>query len=307
MNLPPALRALPRFDLGAGGFLLVSARGGRLYGPFLPGSPALDWWPDSPEGWNLGGERVWIAPEALFNYTDPARMVETYRVDPALDPGQWQASRQGRTLRLQMQAALPLTQGRGRLRVAVERAITAMPPRRGPRGTVLRYRQDLRLRLLDGPALPLVPWLIRQVAPGCDMGLSATPGARAAAAFGTPPAVALAPGGSRWQVPFRGPGFFKTLYPRGGTGRGRLVCRRPDGPALIWRPSLAPSADYPETLPGQPDAPGQFAALFYDDGRFGAYGEAELYGHRDATGGRLSVLCLFLCPSQATEISSTPI
>ena len=62
------------------------------------------------------------------------------------------------------------------------------------------------------------------------------------------------------------------------------------GAALLWRPELGVAADYPEALPGRPDTAGQAASIFYDDGRFGAYGEIELYGHGPRPGtGRLVV------------------
>jgi hypothetical protein len=55
-------------------------------------------------------------------------------------------------------------------------------------------------------------------------------------------------------------------------------------------PTLAEPALYPETLPDDATGSGQGAALFRDEGRFGTYGEVELYGHRAGPSrGRLTV------------------
>lgn len=83
-------------------------------------------------------------------------------------------------------------------------------------------------------------------------------------------------------------------------------------------PILAAPDRYPETLPHDPASPGQAAALFHDDGRFGGYGALELCGHIVGPAhGTLVCDTLILTGAesavhatidgQATEISSMPI
>ena len=84
------------------------------------------------------------------------------------------------------------------------------------------------------------------------------------------------------------------------------------------RPHLAAPDCYPETLPHDITSQGQAAASFRDDGRFGRYGELELYGHTDGRA-RGTLVCDTLIAmgaepavrsaiaGQATEISSIPI
>ena len=289
-----AARAPQRLDLGEGGYLIVSAQGGRVYGPFLDGAEALDWVAEAPPGdWNIGGERVWIAPERYLNFTDPERMIETYRVDPGMDPGHWRiAYAGGGALRLEMQTKLELLGGHGAVELNITRDIDVRPARRDGDVLIFAYRQELTLTRLSGSTPGLVPWLVRQVAPGATITLSATTGAMAQTVFGAPPTGALIPEAGNWHVAMAGPGFFKAAYHRDAIGAGRLICRRggDHAVAMVWEPDLAPAASYPESLPDDTAATGQCFSMFYDDGRFGNYGELELYGHLDAAGtGRLAV------------------
>lgn len=86
-----------------GGFtIVVTQRGGRIFGPFAaPEKDGLFW--VSPVfsnadsfsrflasgAWNLGGDRIWIAPEIQFSIADRQRFWETLQTPVAVDPGNW--------------------------------------------------------------------------------------------------------------------------------------------------------------------------------------------------------------------------
>lgn len=85
--------------------LIVSQRGGRIFGPFLgEDSPSLFWLnqalarPDSlaeflkSGHWNLGGERLWIAPEVQYLVRDRTDFWGSIRVPAQMDPGQYHLS-----------------------------------------------------------------------------------------------------------------------------------------------------------------------------------------------------------------------
>jgi hypothetical protein len=268
-----------RIDLGEGAYLIIGPANGRIFGPFVPGMPPIDWIaPDDTIGWNRGGERVWIAPECIFNYSDPTRILETYRVDPKLDPGAWDydASRHILTCH-----ASPQPIGRTEpVELCITRRILPHEGTITDQLTELRYSQLLQVSA-PAEAMPtFVPWLIRQISPGSTVRLSSAMSYRGSAVFGTPPDNAVTPHQGEWKVDFVGPGFFKTSYGRDAIGSGSLSCTR-HNLAILWKPVLVEAKRYPEYLPDRPESAGQFASIFYDEGRFGHYGEMELYGHLD--------------------------
>lgn len=90
-------RLLP---VGDGRVLLVWEGRGRFYGPFDgEDSVGVLWTPSAlasaaayrdfcgDGGWNVGGDRFWIAPEFPFFTKERARFNESYTVQPGVDPG----------------------------------------------------------------------------------------------------------------------------------------------------------------------------------------------------------------------------
>ena len=85
--------------------LIISQRGARILGPFLsPDAESIFWLnqafaqPDSFNTflnsddwgkWNLGGERIWIAPEVQYLVRDRADFWGTVRVPEQMDPGHY--------------------------------------------------------------------------------------------------------------------------------------------------------------------------------------------------------------------------
>lgn len=302
-----------RLGLGQGFYLLATDLGGRVYGPFQRGRDAFGWVPDDLAtcGWNLGGTRLWIAPERHFHYTDTARMLDTYRVDPALEPARWHVAADKESLTLTARLDLPLSDRPGRAGVFARRQITPLSASDLPDGAAAGYRQVVRVEQTDGPTLPLVPWLLTQLAPGATACLQARPGARAATVFGTPPQAAVQSQGSLWRIPFRGQGLYKIACHAGDIGQGQVTCLRgaaADGMvrALLFRPVLASPQSYPESLPQDPAATGQAVSIFYDSGTFGRYAEVEFYGHRTEAGAGVLVLETAVLRAPMSRLADVP-
>jgi hypothetical protein len=93
-------------ELQNGVSIVVSKYGGRIFGPFLPpavvpGGESLFWtnnafaqadsFQDFLESgdWNLGGERIWIAPEIQYNVHDRTDYWNTYNLPGQVDPGRY--------------------------------------------------------------------------------------------------------------------------------------------------------------------------------------------------------------------------
>ncbi len=89
---------LPLHD---GSKVIVMERGARILGPFLPTGESLLWlnpiWKDkisfresiTNNEWNVGGERIWIAPEMQFCIKDRSNLLESYQLPFAMDPGEY--------------------------------------------------------------------------------------------------------------------------------------------------------------------------------------------------------------------------
>ncbi len=118
--------------------LIVSRRGGRVFGPYLSADSESIFWTNSalaaPEtfreflasdDWNLGGERIWIAPEIQYMVKDRTDFWGTIQVPPAIDPGDYSLKQIGpEQCQFSMDCTLPvynLTTGEKQLHV--EKAI----------------------------------------------------------------------------------------------------------------------------------------------------------------------------------------
>ncbi len=82
--------------------ILVTQRGGRIFGPFVDDvSGGLLWtnkaWAQKDSftdflesgHWNLGGDRMWIAPELQYSVTDRKDFFGSFRLQKQMDPGEY--------------------------------------------------------------------------------------------------------------------------------------------------------------------------------------------------------------------------
>lgn len=88
-------------DLGNNAKIIVSAYGGRIFGPFINDGNSMCWVnpcfvsADSfktfyeKKEWNLGGDRIWLAPEMQYNVPDKNDFWGSYTVPNTLDPGEY--------------------------------------------------------------------------------------------------------------------------------------------------------------------------------------------------------------------------
>ncbi|HOV65015.1 MAG TPA: hypothetical protein PLG43_14175 [Spirochaetia bacterium] len=98
-------------EMGQDGKLVVLERGGRIF-PFIAadgGEYRSILWANPAFGdsqsfeallkageWNLGGERLWIAPEMQYAIKDRKRLEESYELPKAMDPGSYRLSEESK-------------------------------------------------------------------------------------------------------------------------------------------------------------------------------------------------------------------
>lgn len=96
-----------RLSIGDDWEIIITEHGGHVFGPFSGSCPeGLFWIPDSvcePDEykslidqkiWNIGGDRVWIAPEIQFNISDRSHFRETLNTPKTIDPGNFGMNRE---------------------------------------------------------------------------------------------------------------------------------------------------------------------------------------------------------------------
>jgi hypothetical protein len=93
--------------------IIIMQLGGRILGPFFNGSKSILWmnpaWSSTSswskfladKKWNIGGERVWIAPEIQFCIQDRSNPAQSYALPEAMDPANYLLTRpQSQTIHL---------------------------------------------------------------------------------------------------------------------------------------------------------------------------------------------------------------
>jgi hypothetical protein len=138
-----------------GSTVLVLPHGGRVIGLFAPGSDRNFYWTNSALGsvdsakaffasdeWqNTGGDRTWLAPEVdLFLPNYPS--LDTYFQPRQLDPGKYEALREGGITKLVNRLTVDLARSKASVELLVTKSV-------GPAPNPLRYERGLSLEGLE--------------------------------------------------------------------------------------------------------------------------------------------------------------
>ncbi len=289
-------------DLGNDFSLIVTQRGGRVFGPFWREGESLTWINPAlasaesfarfrREGqWNMGGERLWIAPEIQYNIKDRADFWGSHHVPAAMDPGQYRLGAGDRSARLSTEMTLQaynLSQGEVRLRVEQSISRLGLLPSMTAEAVIgAHYLRKIELspHPVSGPVSQ--SWVLTQLNAGGELFILGHPDMKAATYFGDPTLQALTPQGKVFRIAITGQRQFKTGYsaasPRGQIG---YINALDDGQSylLVRYFVIHPDGLYAEEIPDQPGANGHAIHVYNDGGQFGANGEMEASG--DAIGG----------------------
>jgi hypothetical protein len=186
-------------QVGARHRIVVSRRGGHILGPFedAGGTSALWLNPKLASAsafaeflrageWNLGGERIWIAPEIQFNIKDRRDFWGSYELPAAMDPGSWAISAGPRSVELSQDLELGChNTASGSKRLTVRRVLRAAenPLRSLSAFEVLMsgvvFAGWHHLALLSevlGDGIMAESWNLAQVRPGGEAIIPCTPG-----------------------------------------------------------------------------------------------------------------------------------
>lgn len=291
--------------LQGGTSIIVSQRGGRVFGPFLsPESESILWLNQAFSSaaslagflasgdWNLGGERIWIAPEIQYNVRDRADFWGSLRVPDQMDPGEHRLDQpepgQCRLRQSLLLEAHNLASGTKQL--YLERVIR-------PVEDPLRYLSDYR-ELAEGvvfagyeqvvtlteerlDAIMSETWNLLQLRPEGLLLIPASPGIEWTDYFAPVDEGHQSVHPHHVCVRITGKRQFKVGYKAAHlTGRLGYYSHLADGRAYLLVRNFYndPSAPYVEEPPHLPGCRGDSVHVYNDSGMFGSFGELECQG-----------------------------
>ncbi|GBF75709.1 hypothetical protein PA598K_04136 [Paenibacillus sp. 598K] len=285
--------------LDGDGWLVALERGGRVIGLYPdPDGPNMLWTHPAlsdraaarrrfveEQGWNLGGERVWLGPELEYCVVSAGEQVE-YVVQRSIDPGAYRLSGTEPSATWQQEGEARLYRSEETARFRLTRTVrpSADPlrlcrARLGSAYSYVGYASEIELSAVGAEReLPLSSWSIVQVPAGGCAYASTYGRARPTDLFAPtgPERLSVDDGSIRFVLD--GQSAHK-LSLRSSQTTGRFgYCRADEGGlySLIVRQAfIDPSSDYLDTPWLAPDDRGHCVQLYNDDGRLGAFGELE--------------------------------
>jgi hypothetical protein len=285
--------------------LVIAQRGGRSLGPFLTPEAASLFWINpafasadafraflDAEDWNLGGERVWIAPEIQYSVRDRSDVWGSMALPPAMDPGTWALAQDGdgawtlaQSLTLE---AHNLARGQKRLHVRRRIAPAADPlralgayPALIEGVTFAGYSQTVTLTEVHTDAIMSESWNLVQLNPGGEVLIPCTPGVEYSDYFEPVDAEHQTLSDTHVRLRITGQRRYKVGYKAAQLfGRLGYVNRRPDGRGVLIVRNFFndPSSPYVEEPAHCEGCRGHAVHVYNDGGMFGGFGELECNG-----------------------------
>jgi hypothetical protein len=292
-------------DLQNGIRVVVSERGGRVFGPFMDDvSPAIFWMPPvftqsdlfhsflTENNWNIGGERIWISPEVQFNLQDRTDW-GSYNLQAQMDPAERRLELTNQN-EVHIQAEMRLEAynlTRGRKKLFLEQVIrpVADPLRKlSSYPTLLDgvhyagYEQVVTLQDLEPNPIACEAWNLIQLNPGGLLFIPAPSFAEYTLYRGSIDGGLMDFGPGYFYHRLTGQDEYKIGYKAAHLHSGRMAYLNDwdDEQAYLLVRNFFnnPSAEYIEEPTQQPGENGHSVHVYNDGGSFGGFGEMEVMG-----------------------------
>jgi hypothetical protein len=288
-------------ELGTEARLVITRYGGRIIGPFFGEDQECPLWlsPAFAEpnelsvllrrrAWNVGGDRIWVAPELQYNVRDRARFLQSYDLPQAVDPGSYSLA-QGCELDQEMRLLAYDHQDRGKSLQVFRRVRRIEDPLRtlaayGEIAGDLRfagYEHEVTLTDRAPDDLPSQAWNITQVPPGGVAIVPTVPVLEYANHHIPADAAHLEISDRFLKARIKGDCMFKielkAAHHFGRCGYFRLLG---SGRAVLMVKLYFnnPSEPYVMEAPDRPGVRGYSFDLYHDDGGLGGFAELECHG-----------------------------
>jgi hypothetical protein len=285
--------------------VVLTQRGGRIFGPFLDQDSSCLFWANkafsdreafrsflAAGNWNLGGDRIWIAPEIQYGIHDRNDFAGSYDLQASMDPGQYQLEANGHNCwRLSQDFSMEARViARGKKDLLIERLIQPVEdplrnlndyPELMEEVRFAGYEQIVILEETSQDEIVSEVWSLIQLNPG---GLVLIPSVACIEHVDylmpvdetimqiNPNSVRLKIDGQRqYKVGFKSPHVFGRL--------GYLNSLERGGSYLIVRNFFNnPSWYYAEEVDRLPGRRGHSIHIYNDNGELGGFGEVECNG-----------------------------
>lgn len=285
------------------GFSLIACeRGGRLFGPFINNGESILWSNHAflaagnfdafirSGDWNIGGDRVWIAPEFQYNVRDRNRLLETYEMQVDIDPGNYEVGVKANGLVLEKKMHLEVyTQKCSYTDIYLKREVLpiANPLRNISKfnkvmnGVIYAgYVQHLVLKQLKYDGLINEVWNLTQTIAGGTLFVGTT-GCPELTDYYTPVGELQIWNQRRYILNITGERILKVGYKASGlTGRYAYLNELAEGGWCLMVKNYFnnPSGKYIKEPAHLPGCAGHSMHVYQDDGKLGGFAEFEISG-----------------------------
>jgi hypothetical protein len=275
------LRVLASRD--GSGELIVAPSRGRVLRANAHGENGFWTNPDTTTDWNLGGDRLWLAPESSWHWKTIAEPdFSQYEIPRAMDPGGWRITDVGSGyVSIRHAIALNHRRSNDELRAVVRRVFTLVDLEGDKRRLgAIADRTDNSLEVIDGrPGQVVGIWSIVQVPNGGTIDIATGGHPTPRKCFGEVPTNIWHSTPGRLQVDLGSRETFKIgLSPEDATGRWVYVRPAPGGFLVVARRFFSqPWLLYADAPLGQLESQGDALQLYNDDGSNGGFAEVETH------------------------------
>ncbi|MEM6526997.1 MAG: DUF6786 family protein [Chloroflexota bacterium] len=240
--------------------------------------------------WNMGGERMWIAPEIQFNIHDRTDFWGTHRVPREIDPGMYRMLTIGGQVHFSQQVGLQAyNTATGTLYVDMRRTVQqiANPLRHTTQFDDLMtdvqfagYAQTATMSILGGDSMYAETWNLIQLNAGGTLFIPSG-GEGAVRYFGEPADDAMTTRNGAYRIHLTGQQQYKMGYKAAFlSGRMGYLNQTPDGTHYLFVRQFNndPTTVYAEEPPDSPGVQGHSVHVYNDGGQFGGNAEMEANG-----------------------------
>lgn len=241
------------------------------------------------EGWlNLGGDRIWIAPECEIHVSDTSRWSETHRVPTEMDPGDYAIARTESGVEMRSEFALYNHRLKCEFGLSVSRIVEpSANPLKDLRSDsdlldaeYVGYHQKSEISLKSSPlaGLKVGIWHLAQVPAVGEIIVPVTVTKSPKVYFGPEGSDGLKVGTSLVRLSVDASRYFK-IGVKAGYSYGRSAFARQDSNGawtlLVRNFGVDPSAEYVDYPADDQEDRGYAIQCFMDDGSLGSFGEVE--------------------------------